>query len=86
MFRLTRVIVRLRSETFGFSSIVTYSFLFWRLLVCVKSDMNENLKTYIKKCYYESRLIFQCNVSSTYETRLGSLVSAADRLRLRCLY
>jgi hypothetical protein len=36
MFRLTRVIVRLRSEPFGFSSIITYSFLFWRLLVGVK--------------------------------------------------
>jgi hypothetical protein len=36
MFRLTRVIVRLRSEPFGFSSIVTCSFLFWRLLVGVK--------------------------------------------------
>jgi hypothetical protein len=33
MFRLTRVIVKVRSETFGFSSIITYSFLFWRLLV-----------------------------------------------------
>jgi hypothetical protein len=31
MFRLTRVIVRLRSEPFGFCSIITYSF--WRLLV-----------------------------------------------------
>jgi hypothetical protein len=36
MFRLARVIVRLRSEPFGFSSIITYSFLFWRLLVGVK--------------------------------------------------
>jgi hypothetical protein len=36
MFRLTRVIVRLRLEPFGFSSIITYNFLFWRLLVGVK--------------------------------------------------
>jgi hypothetical protein len=36
MFRLTRVIVRLRSEPFGFSSIITYSFQFWMLLVGVK--------------------------------------------------
>jgi hypothetical protein len=36
MFRLTRVIVRLRSEPFGFRGIITYSFLFWRLLVGVK--------------------------------------------------
>jgi hypothetical protein len=36
LFRLTRVIVKLRSEPFGFSSSITYSFLFWRLLVGVK--------------------------------------------------
>jgi hypothetical protein len=36
MLRLTRVIVRFRSEPFGFSSIITYSFLFWSLLVGVK--------------------------------------------------
>jgi hypothetical protein len=35
-FRLARIIVRLRSEPFGFNSIITYSFLFWRLLVGVK--------------------------------------------------
>jgi hypothetical protein len=32
----SHVIVRLRSEPFGFSSIITYSFLFWRLLVGVQ--------------------------------------------------
>jgi hypothetical protein len=36
MFRLARVIVRIRSEPFGFSSIITYGFLFWRMLVGVK--------------------------------------------------
>jgi hypothetical protein len=86
MFRLTLVIVRLRSEPFDFSSIITYRFLFWSLLTGVKwwlafTDMNENLKTYTKKCYQESRLIFQYHVSSTYDTHLGSLVSAADHLR-----
>jgi hypothetical protein len=36
MFRLTRVIVRLLLEPSGFSSVITYSFLFWRLLVGMK--------------------------------------------------
>jgi hypothetical protein len=39
MFRLTQVIVRLRSEPFGFSNIIIYNFLFWRLLVGVKWRM-----------------------------------------------
>jgi hypothetical protein len=52
MFRLARVIVRLRSEPFGFGSIITYSFLFWRLLVGVKWWMalrwyERKFKTYI---------------------------------------
>jgi hypothetical protein len=56
MFRLTQVIFRLRSEPFGFSDIITYSFLFWRLLVGVKWWLALHLyerkfKTYIEKCY-----------------------------------
>jgi hypothetical protein len=51
MFRLIWVIIMLRSEPSDFSGIITYSFLFWRLLVGVKwcmayTDMNESLKTY----------------------------------------
>jgi hypothetical protein len=54
MFRLTQVIVRLRSEPLGFSSIITYSSGgFWSVWSggCPYTDMNEILKTYIKKFY-----------------------------------
>jgi hypothetical protein len=50
MFRLTRVIVRLRSEPFGFSTVITYSFGgCWSVRSggCPYTDMNETLKTYL---------------------------------------
>jgi hypothetical protein len=50
MFRLTRIIVRLRSEPFGLSSIITYSSGgCWSVWSggCPYTDMNEILKTYI---------------------------------------
>jgi hypothetical protein len=54
MFRLTRVIVRLCSEPFSFSTIITYSSGgCWSVWSggCPNTDMNEILKTYIEKCY-----------------------------------
>jgi hypothetical protein len=57
MFRLTRVIVTLRSEPFGFSSIITYSSEgCWSVWSggCPYTDMDEILKTYIKKCILTS--------------------------------
>jgi hypothetical protein len=54
MFRLTQLIVRLRSEPFGFSTSITYSSGdCWSVWSggCPYTDMNEILKTYIKKCY-----------------------------------
>jgi hypothetical protein len=54
MFRLTRVIVRLRSELFGFSSIITQSSGgCWSVWSggCPYTDKNEILKTYINIQY-----------------------------------
>jgi hypothetical protein len=58
MFRLTRVIVRLRSEPFRFSSIITYSFLFWKLLVGVKWWMALHWyeRNFLKNIYQEMLL------------------------------
>jgi hypothetical protein len=88
MFRLTRVIVRLRSEPYGFSSIITYSFLFWRLLVGVKWCLALHRYERKFKTYPEMLLgkPFNISVSRKYHIwHLGSLVSAADHLRLRYL-
>jgi hypothetical protein len=54
MFRLIRVIVRLRSEPLGLSTIITNSSGgCWSVWSggCPYTDMNEILKTYIKNCY-----------------------------------
>jgi hypothetical protein len=87
MFRLTRVIVRLRSEPFGFSSITAYSCGgCWSVWSggCPYTDMNEILK-HVSKIVTRNRLMFQYRVSPAYDTHLGSLTSAADHLRLRYL-